>query len=163
MNDKPVGKMPDVSPIEWEAAEFETHQRGAIWYVAAAIILILALVLTLYLRHWILSAVVVMVGVILYLSSSIRPRKLRYRIDASGIAVGGKAFGFDQLKAFWFVETPTGTTLNLISTLRLMPVISIRIEGTTKEKIRAVLAQVLPESRNKGEDWIDRINRLLRV
>ena len=156
---QPIG----TNPIEWEAEEFETHARDAKWYIIVSCILLLILAYTIWISHWILSAVVVMVGIVLYLSGRLKPRIIKYIIDNQEVKVGDKVFKYNELKTFWFSKADGVTKLNLISTFRLMPVISIRIQGDMKEKIKDVLGKFLPEAQNRGEDWIDRINRFLKI
>ncbi len=152
-----------IEPIQWEAEEFETHARDTKWYIIVSCILLLALAYTIWISHWVLSAVVVMVGVVLYLSGRLKPRIIKYMIDSQGVKVGDRVFKYNKLKTFWFSDSDRITRLNLISIFRLMPVISIWIKAEMKDKIRTALSQVLPESQNKGEDWIDKINKFLKV
>ena len=152
-----------IEPIQWEAEEFETHTRDTKWYIIVSCILLLALAYTIWISHWVLSAVVVMVGVVLYLSGRLKPRIIKYMIDSQGVKVGDRIFQYNELKTFWFSTSHKITKLNLISIFKLMPVISISIQGDMKEKIKNILSQFLPESQNRGEDWIDRINRFLKI
>jgi len=152
-----------IQPIYWEAEEFEIPTRGIKWYIFVTGILLLALAYTIWISHWILSAVVVMVGVVLYLSGNLKPRVIKYMIDSQGVKVGDRVFQYNELKTFWFSNSHKITKLNLISIFKLMPVISIKIPSDMKEKIKNILSEFLPETQNKGEDWIDRINRFLKV
>lgn len=151
------------SKIEWEAEEFDSYDRDARWYLGAGIVLMLALVYTIYIKQWILTAVALMVGVVLFLSGRIKSQKRRCVIDNNGIEIGDKQFNYDKLKTFWFSKSNGVIKLNLITVFRLMPVISIHITRELESKIREVLVNFLPESKNQKEDWIDRINKILRV
>jgi len=155
---------PSSTPITWEANEFESHARGMGWYVLVSAVLVLFLAYTLYTHRWILSAVVVMVGVVLFLSGRLQPRRVAYQIDQAGFTMGEQTLTYEQLKTFWFSRPRRASaTLNLISTMRVMPVISVKIPMDMVGKAKVVLGQHLPESSNQGEDWIDRLNRWLKV
>jgi len=149
--------------IVWEAEEFKTYKRDSNWYILVSVILILIAAYTIYIQKWVLLAVVIMVGVVMYMSGSIKPRKIKYLVDDSGVLIGERLFGYDELKSFWFSDASGENKLNLISTIKLMPVISIMINLGDKEKIREILAKYLPESKNQGEDWIDKINRMMKI
>jgi len=153
----------NIQPIEWETESFETHQRGWSWYVVVIIILLAVLAYTIYLRRWVLAGVTVMVGVVLYLSGRLRSEKIKCRIDSQGIAVGEKVFPYEQLKTFWISQSAGQLKLNLITTFRFMPVISVMITAELMDRLRQTLGGKLPEAPNRGEDWIDRINRWLKI
>lgn len=150
--------------ISWEAQEFDVYKRDAKWYVIAITVLVLAIGYTIYIQYWILTAVAVMVGVVLYLSGTLKPKQIKYKIDNTGVSIGEKLFTYDAgLKTFWFSDVDGDIKLNLISTIKLMTVITIKVPIDKKEEIRKVLLEFLPESDNKGEDWIDKINRIIKV
>ena len=158
-----VKKSIEIEPIEWEAESFETHRRGWSWYLIMVAALLLVLVFAIYTHRWLLSGVVVMVGVALYLSGRMSPEKVNCRIDNQGLAIGGKLFLYDQMKSFWISQAAGVAKLNVISVQRFMPVTSLMLPAGIEEKIRKVLGSKLPESTNQKEDWIDRINRILRI
>ena len=163
MEEQEIKQPAEIRPIEWEAESFEVHRRGWSWYLIAAIILLLVLVYAIYVGRWLLGGVTVMVGVVLYLSGRMSPEKVSCRIDGQGIVVGHQTFAYDQLKTFWISTTPTTIKLNLISVGRFTPVISLLLKAGMEEEVRGTLGNRLPESKNRQDDWVDRINRFLRI
>lgn len=163
MEDQEVKQPVTIDPIEWETESFETHRRGWSWYLIAVVVLLLVLVYTIYTGRWLLSGVVLMVGVALYLSGRMSPEKINCRIDSQGVTIGNRVFAYDQLKTFWVSRLDQSIKLNIISTQRLMPVISLSITAELGEKIRLSLGKLLPESKNQREDLIDKINRFLKI
>lgn len=155
------GKIKDIS---WEAKEFDVHKRDAKWYVVMVAVLLLVIIYTIYIKQWLLTGVVVMIGVVLYLSGTMKPKRIKYVVSSAGILIGDKLFEYSSgLKTFWFSDTDGEIKLNLISTIKLMQVISIKVPSGKKDEIRNVLLKFLPESDNKGEDWIDKINRFIKI
>ena len=153
-----------IKNINWEAKEFDTYKRDAKWYVVAIAILLLVIVYTIYVKYWILTGVAVMVGVVLYLSGTLKPKQIKYIVNDKGVFVDDRLFTFtNDIKTFWFSDVDGVIKLNLISTIKLMQVISIRVPKDKKDNIRNVLLKFLPESDNKGEDWIDKINRFMKI
>jgi hypothetical protein len=153
----------NIQPVEWEADSFEMHRRSMGWYVLVSAILLLILATTIYFRNWMLGGVVLMVGIVWYLSGRLRSVKVNYLIDDGGLTVGSKLLTYEQLKTFWISKTTDQIKLNIISTFRFMPVISILVTSDLVEPIRKALLVKIPESENRGDDWIDRINRFLKV
>jgi len=149
---------------EWEAEEFEIQPRNLSWYAIRGGLLLLVAAYLVYIKNWILLATVLMLGMVFFLAGRLKPRILHCSISKSGVAVGDKTFGYDQLKTFWFSNVKGATKLHLISTFKLMPVISLRTNNIDLEsKIRAILSQFLPESKGRGEDLIDKVNRFLKL
>jgi len=163
MEQEEVKQPVEINPIEWETESFESHHRDWRWYLVAAVLLLLVLAYAIYSHRWLLSAVVVMVGVALYLSGRMSPEKISCRIDNQGVKVGDKLFTYDQIKSFWISKTVDTIKLNLISVQRFMPVISLLLLSGMEEAVRAALGSRLPESSNRKDDWIDRIGRILRI
>ncbi|MFA5270046.1 MAG: hypothetical protein WC400_00255 [Patescibacteria group bacterium] len=158
-----VKKPIEIEPIEWEAESFEIHRRGLSWYLIMAAVLVLVLIFAIYTHRWLLSGVVIMVGVALYLSGRMSPEKVNCRIDGQGLTISDKMFTYGQIKSFWISQTAGVAKLNVISTQRFMPVTSLMLPQGLEEKVRKALSSRLPESPNQKEDWIDRINRILRI
>ena len=153
-----------IETISWEAREFDIYKRDAKWYVIVVTILLLVIMYTIYIKYWMLTGVAIMVGVVLYLSGTLKPKQIKYIVNNTGIFIDDKLFTYNSdLKIFWFSNVNRIVKLNLISTIKLMPVISIKVPSDKKDKIRNVLLKFLPESDNEGEDWIDKINRFIKV
>jgi len=150
-------------PIVWQAEEFEVYQRDWKWYLIFVVVGGGLLAYLIYTKQWVLAVMTVVIGGLLLISGRLRPRLMQYQIDPQGLTINSRAFPFDKLKSFWLHDKTDKSYLNVISVLRLMPVITIRINSDDKEKIRGILKKFLPESGHKDEDWIDRINHFLKV
>lgn len=150
-------------PIVWQAEEFEVYQRDWKWYLIFIVVEGGLLAYLIYTKQWILAVMAVVIGGLLLISGRLRPRLMQYQIDPQGLTINGRTFPFDKLKSFWLHDKTGKSYLNVISVLRLMPVITVRINSDDKAKIRGILGKFLPESGHKDEDWIDRINHFLKV
>ena len=153
----------EVQPLSWEASEFEVYHRDWKWYTVFVLVAGSILAYSIYTQQWLLAGVTVAVGVLLLVSGRLRPRQMSYRIDGQGIYINGKLFSFEQLKSFWLHDQDGKSYLNVISAFRLMPTITIQINAVDKETIKSILGKFLPESGRQNEDWIDKMNRFLRV
>jgi hypothetical protein len=163
-NEQIAQKVAQNDSVEWEAEEFETNQHDLSWYAMRGGLLLLIGIYLIYIKNWILLATVLMLGVVLFLTGRLKPKMLRCLADKNGITIGTKAFAYDQLKTFWFTNINGIIKLYLISTFKFMPVISLRInDGVLASKIRSILSQFLPESKDRGEDLVDKVNRFLKL
>lgn len=152
-----------IESVRWGTKEFDKHSRGVGWYLGIGAILLLILAYTIYSKNWLLGVLVIMIGVSLYFSGRMDPKNIECVIDESGVKIKDKQFEYNQLKTFWFSRTEENIKLNFITIFRFLPVISVNITNELEPKIRKALTQVIPESENKKEDWIDRIGRILKV
>ena len=151
------------APIEWEATEFEMHQKGWWWYASVIILAALVIAYAIYAKQWLFGVtVLILAGVILFVDR-IRPRLLKCRIDTVGLSVNDKSFTYDQLKLFWFYSADGHTYLRLLSTNRMMPTISLSIPPDRLDSIQTTLLKVLPESTDRKDDMIDKLGRILKI
>ena len=152
-----------LDPIAWQAEEYEAYRRDMKWYIGFGVIVALMLTYCVITRQWIfLALTVVMAGAVLLLGK-LQPKVMQYQIDDQGVHMNDKLLQFDRLKTFWISEGDNRMHLNLISTAKLMPIIAIKIDPQNKDQIRMILGVRLPESNRQHEDWIDKLNRVLRV
>ena len=150
-------------PIVWQAAEFEVPTRDWRWHAIFSLVVVLLVGYAIYTRQWILLATILVVGGLLFFSNRIRPRQMTYKIDSSGLGINDKIYPFEQLKNYWFHAKEGRTYLNFVSTSKFMPTITIRMNSDHQENLKSVLSRILPMSDNSGEDWIDKINRWLKI
>ncbi|MEA1909693.1 MAG: hypothetical protein U9M89_01545 [Patescibacteria group bacterium] len=153
----------NIDLIEWKSREFQSQKRDWKWYAIVSVVLVLVIALALYFSQWLVAAVILMVGVVLFLSNRIAPRMMNYRIDENGVTINDHLVEYGSLKGFWVVYVENKVYLNLISTTRLAPVITAEIDEGKVESIKKALGKSIPELDEKNEDWIDKINRLLKV
>ncbi|RLC37276.1 hypothetical protein DRH29_02545 [candidate division Kazan bacterium] len=147
----------------WKAKEFSSNRRSAGWYVVAGIIFLAAVVYTIYIHQWIGLGVVVMIGVLIYLSQSMAPRVFDHKITDRGIAVGKKFYEYSNLRSFWIVLDKDNPTLNLMLNKKLSLLLTLQLGTADVERIRKILGDFLPEDANRGEDIADKITKFLKL
>jgi hypothetical protein len=153
----------NIQPVVWKTREFREYNRDIKWYLSIGGALLIALIYAVYIRQWILVAVILMIAVVIYLSGDVQSKTIECKVDKEGVKIGDKKFLYGQLKTFWFSDSDGITKLNLITIFRLMPVISLDINKEIKTPIKEILLDFIPESDNKGEDWMDRIHKFLKI
>lgn len=112
-------------------------------------------------KQWIGAALVVMIGVALYLLRTSAPRVFEHAITERGVVVGEKFYPYSQLQSFWILLSGGVGTLNLLSNKKFGLVMTLQLGEADIEKIRGSLSGKLPEDASRGEDMVDRVGKLL--
>ncbi len=156
-------KSDSFAPIEWESVEFEVYRKDWRWYSVAAVIVVLLLAYVVYAKQWLFGIVVLVLMATIFIVGRVKPKSLHCRIDVTGITINDRTFPYDQLKMFWFHQVEDKFYLNLLSTSRTIPTISLAIPQDYQTKLRTTLSRFLPESDTRKNDFIDRLGRILKI
>jgi hypothetical protein len=148
--------------LRWHAPEYMFQEKGSGWFIVAALVAILIIIGSLFLRQWLLAGVIVALSAVVYQHANRAPRELDYTITKMGVQVGERLYSYNELKSFWVVYHPPVQTLNLALTKRLAPLLIIQLADTDPASVKDILKEHLPEEDRHQEDWIDRLTRLAR-
>lgn len=145
-----------VGTISWTASEFLYHQKSASWYlVAVAALAVLSGLLYLATADYIGPISVMVLGALLLVGASRKPRTVQYAIDDSGIVIGTREYAYDDFQSFSIVKEDQIESVALFPHKRLSPVISLYFVPDDGQKIFDLLSSFLPfEQREK--DQIDK-------
>jgi hypothetical protein len=148
--------------LRWQAPEFLFFEKDRKWFLLAALAGVGVLGVALFFRQWIAALLVLATGAVVYQHAGRAPREMEYVITKLGVQVGEKLYPYNQLKSFWLIYEPPVRTLNLQMTRRLAPQVVIQLGDTDPVSVKSVLSKHIPEEPRRGEDWIDRLARLVR-
>ena len=132
------------------------------WYGVAGLVALLAIGYTIYTSQWVGLAVVMMIGVIMYLVGRVSPRQFVHQLTDRGVKIGDKFYAYGQLRAFWVTIVPEGRALNLLPAKKLSLLLTLQLGDADVEKVREILLEFLPEEAGRGEDLVDRVGRWFR-
>ncbi len=147
---------------EWEAPEFSGGSTTG-WSGWTLAFLLIAAIWTAWVGQWVTLAVVVMVGLVIYLLRRTQPRTFWHRIMETGVEVGGKVYPYNKLKSFWIVLGQEARVVNLLPNRKFGLLLTLQIGDADVEKIRETLGKFLPEDASRGEDTVDRIGRFFKL
>lgn len=149
--------------VSWTASEYIDHTHGASWY-AVLLLATVGIAATIYFltKDYFASGVTVVVGAIVGVFASRKPRQITYEISSSGIKVGEKMYSFSQFKSFTVLREGILTSVNLMPLKKFMPPISAYFEPKDEERITNALGNYLPYEERKM-DSVDRLTRRLRL
>ena len=148
--------------VKWEAEEYITHDKNAGWYIGLAIVGIALVALSVWLRWWTFTAVVVLCVVSLLLYVTRPPRKIKYSVSGKGLTEGEKTYSFDDYRAFGILQDDTNFAIVLMPRKRFSPAVTVYFPKEKGEEIVDVFGARLPMEEVKL-DLIDKIVRKLRI
>ncbi|MEX2006687.1 MAG: hypothetical protein WD877_00710 [Candidatus Saccharimonadales bacterium] len=158
---EPKTNQPERS-IAWTASEYIDHTRGASWY---SLLVLATVVLTagvwLMTKDYFATAVVAIVGIIVGIFASKKPRQISYELTSSGLKAGEKFYAYNLFKSFAVIRDGALNSVNLFPAKRFMPPISAYYEPQDEEAIIDAIGQHLPYE-ERSLDGIDKLSRRLR-
>lgn len=165
MEEEKISEGPEEAEVlySWQALEFSRPRAKAPgWYLVVGIIWLAMLAYTVYSQQWLRLVVVAVLGVVVWLVAKMQPREFRHAISAKGLIVGGKNYSFRNYRAYALVKGAEGNRLLLLPRQQLGQGLALQLGGADVERIRTIMAEVLPEE-ERGEDVVDRMNQWLNL
>ena len=154
---------PSKPSISWTASEYIDHSHGASWYLLlAAATAAIAATIFLLTKDYFATGVTVVVGIIVAVFASRKPRQITYSISSSGLKVGEKSYSYNHFKSFTILREGSLTSVNLMPLKKFMPPISAFFEPKDEEQITSALGEYLPYEDRKM-DGVDRLTRRLKL
>ncbi len=147
---------------EWSAPEFSVRETTG-WSGWALLVLIVAVGWTVWAQRWVTLAVVLMVGLLIYLLRKTRPRLFQHQITEDGIYIGKRLHAYSGLKAFWIVLEGDTRVVNLLRNKKFGLLLTLQLGDADVEKIREALIKFLPEDASRGEDTVDKVGRFFKL
>jgi hypothetical protein len=161
--------MPDIvikkieSSFEWEAPEYEHHERSNDWYWAMGIFAVALIVVAFLFKSVLFGLLVMLGGFSLGLYSVRKPTMVSFNIGPRGVGIGDRVYFFEDLKSFWVrYDPPHVKELVIESKKAVMPHITIPLADSDPVAVRTYLLRFLPEEKI-DESLIVTVGRLLKL
>ena len=160
----PDEKTPLDEPVTWTAQEYIHIDKGPIWFIVFAIIILGVIALDiLFLKAYTVSLLVIVMAITLIIYIRRPPRTLTYGLSMKqGLYIGEKLYHFEDFKAFGLIKDGEHQSIMLIPTKRLALGVSVYFPTEAGERIVDILGQRLPME-NLKLDLIDVAVRKLRL
>lgn len=141
--------MEEVTPLSWEAHEYEYYEKTTDWYWSVGIIAV-ALAVVAVLMSNILFAVLVVVGAgTLILLARREPDVVEFELNSRGIVVGSTLYPYSTLDSFWVEDRFINDRLLVKSSKAVMPLIIIPIRDVHPAEVRNFLSVFLEEEEHE--------------
>lgn len=148
--------------INWEANEYIQREKGKVWYVIFAVIVLAFIALTIWLKDWSFLALVVVCAVALLLYVIRPPRKLHYTLDNKGLTEGNHLYPYSDFKSFGVLKEGSHYCIVLTPKKRFSLRNNVYFPETMGEEIVDQFGERLPMEPVKL-DLIDQLIRILRI
>jgi len=152
---------PKSAELEITVREFHHHPKDQFWYVGVGLLLTAVAVGLAWTGNYLLTVVVVALGLAVFRLANVHPQTKSIRLTASGLYWGDQFFGFHQFKGFWLSETDLNIAFYL-ERPNLAPLISFIVPTPKADELILMLSHQLPHHYHKGEPLSDRLSRLAR-
>ena len=148
----------------WEFMEFQTHERGVVWYGVVILLYSALLFFTLISANFLFTIILVISGITFVFISLKKPKKIKFAIYQDGITLDELFYEFKDLYQFWLVyDPPEIKTLYIESNGFLVRKILIPLEDQNPIQIREILLSYLKEDlEREDEDFVDTLRRLTK-
>lgn len=149
-------------PVSWQAKEFIHREKTAVWYVAFVVVLLVLLGLSIFMRAWSFTALLVVIAVVIVGYTNRPPRSIGYTLSDEGLDIDGMMHAYDDFKSFGIIRDGEEFSVMLIPRKRFQPGITVYFPEEAGEDIVDALGSRLP-MRDLKLDIVDRIVRKLRL
>ncbi len=142
---QPVTIMPEPMKnlLVWRAPARSFKPRNREYYTTIAAIIFLLAVILIFLQEWMLIGVIVSLGFLAYVLSSVQPQEVENIITTKGIIIEGKRYDWNILYRFWFSQKWGNEILNIETRLAFPRRLMLLLGKTNKQKIQQVLEKYL--------------------
>jgi hypothetical protein len=145
---------------EWQAPSRPYKKRDREYFTTIAAIVFLVSVILLFVKEWLLIAVIISLMFISYVLATVEPEKIKNAITTRGVRSEDKNYKWDDLDNFWFTEKWGHQVLNIQTLRTFPPKLQLLINGENKEEIKALMERYLIEQEpdkgplDKAADWL---------
>lgn len=152
------------APVSWTASEYVHLEKGGLWYVLFAVVVIGFIAIDVFLlKSWTFSILVLVMAVAVIVYARRPPRELQYTLSGKhGLYIGEKLYDLADYKAFGLIRDGEHNSIMLIPTKRFAPGVSVYFPVEVGEKVVDILGSRLPME-NLKLDVIDIVVRQLRL
>lgn len=132
--------------ISWKALEYKKKERTADWYWAVIILAISITIISIILKDYLFSILIIISTISIIIFSQKDPNELNISINRRGITVEKKMYPFANLESFW-VDITEEDNYKIILKLKkgFMPLVIIPLKEIHHLDIRDFLLNFLQE------------------
>lgn len=154
----------DNASISWTAPEHIKHNRGKLWKVIVAALLIAAIVTGVAHQAWTFSLAIVAFAVAYYLINKEPTKNVEVSISDIGIKVGKRKYPFTRIKSFWLIYEPPYTKALYVKVDGEWVVdIQIQLNKQDPSEVREFLIEKVPEREGHNQSLTELFARILKI
>lgn len=151
----------DKEIVNWEAEEYVQADKNAGWYVGLVVVSLALGALSVYLKWWTFTALIVLSAIALVMYSLRPPRKLHYSLTSKGLSEGNRLYSYEEYRSFGVYQDGKHYAIMLTPRKRFSPRVTVYFPKESGEKIVDAFGARLPMEEVKL-DFLDRMVKFLR-
>lgn len=149
--------------IEWDGQEYVAHDKKVGWYVGLIVVGLLLVALSIVLKSWTFTALVVVSVAALMVYSLRPPRKIHYVLSKNGLKEGSvREYKFEDYKSFGILQDNQKFAIVLRPKKRFAASVTVFFPEAQGEEIVDMFGLRLPME-EVHLDFIDKIIKFLRI
>lgn len=151
--------------VSWETWEYPKHDRSPLWYLIAGVIAVLLILFALFTGSFPFAVIILMTGIIIFLSHLREPERIMVHITSNGVIIGHHFYAYKEIRDFSIVyDLPQAKLLYLDFFGRLHPLMSIPLEEVNPNEVREALMPYAVENLQRDEETLtDVLARIFRI
>lgn len=149
--------------FQWTVGEYDRHERGTLWHILMISFGIVLVIYALATDNFLFAIIIMLIGIILFLQSSVDPAHVPFSVTDLGIIVGNRFYRFSEFRAFYMIYNNDTQTLFFDLKTPLRPDLRVPLGEQDPMKVRDMLQSVLDEDLEKEEPLSDRAARTWKI
>lgn len=155
-------RLPEVEPVQWQAAEYVQNDKNPLWYVGFAVVVILLMAAAIMLGAWSFAVLIPVMAVALVVYAHRPPAEMNYALSEKGLYINDRLHPLSEFKGFGVIQEPGLNSLVLIPIKRLKPSVTAYFPTEVGEQAVDLLGGYLP-MQDIHHDMFDVIVRKLHI
>lgn len=147
--------------VNWDAEEYVQRQKNGGWYLGLVLVVAGLVALSVVLKWWTFTALVVLSAVAIVIYSVRPPRTLHYSMTGKGLAEGNRLYSYDDFKSFGVLQDEKGCAIILTPRKRFSPRVTVYFPRERGEEIVDAFGARLAMEEVKL-DFLDKLVKWLR-
>lgn len=148
--------------VEWDGQEYVTHERNVGWYVGLVVVGLMLVAVSILLRWWSFTALIVTSVAALFLYTTRPPKKIHYVLSKDGLKEENRLYKFEDFKSFGVLQDDKRFAIVLRPKKRFSASVTVYFPEAKGEEIVDMFGVRLPMEQVKL-DFIDKIVKFLRI
>ena len=128
------------SLLKWSAPVRPFKKRDREYYTTIAAIVFLLAVILLFLKEWLLIAVMAALMFVAYVLATVPPESVEHELNTRGILTGGKLYKWEDMLRFWFTKKWSETILHLDTKLKFPGRLMLLLGDQDEAQVKAIIA-----------------------
>lgn len=130
--------------VKWSAKEHITYEKNIGWYVGLVVIGLLLVTLSLWLKWWSFTLLIILSMVTLLIYAVRPPRELNYSLSSKGLMEGNRLYVYDDYKSFGVLKNGKNFAIVLMPRKRFSPAVMVYFPESQGEEIVDMFGMRLP-------------------